>query len=71
MSNNTIHSPEELLPGEGEALTWEEASEYGLTIEPGIDPVEAAEATRRLRTLRTAVKELEKEHRRQAKGQKL
>ena len=40
MSNNTIHSPEELLPGEGEALTWEEASEYGLTI----DPVEAAEA---------------------------
>ena len=44
MSNNRIHSPEELLPGEGEALTWEEASEYGLTIESGLDPVEAAEA---------------------------
>ena len=32
---------------------------------------EVEEVTRRLRTLRTAVKELEKEHRRQAKGQKL
>ena len=32
---------------------------------------EVEEATRQLRTLRTAVKELEKEHRRQAKGQKL